>query len=279
MRRLNLFTPPKFILQAHLRMTLLQRFIVIGGLVTLILAVIIASILSHYLINEEINDAAYSASELVSQVLIHDLQARDFGKPTKRNIVAWEGRVGKVVGINGVIRVKVWNNQNIVIYSDAADIIGQHFISDALQKALAGNLIVEVEEANSAENVHEKGLGRLLEIYVPVVLQNTNQVIGVYEVYKSFQPIQDKLRRIQLLVWLSSFLIFGLLFASLFSVFRGAARQERMAYQDYLTGLANRHLLNNHAKHILNYADNHSSAVALLYLDLTRFKIIRLVLK
>lgn len=47
---------------------------------------------------------------------------------------------------------------------------------------------------------------------------------------------------------------------------------ERMAYQDLLTGLANRHQLRDQAARTLARADRRSGRVALLYLNLIRFK-------
>lgn len=51
-----------------------------------------------------------------------------------------------------------------------------------------------------------------------------------------------------------------------------AAELERMAYQDPLTGLANRRALQQEAGRILAFADRHGVQAGLVYIDLTRFK-------
>lgn len=53
---------------------------------------------------------------------------------------------------------------------------------------------------------------------------------------------------------------------------RLAAALERMAYDDPLTGLANRRALEQEAARILAFAARHGSRAALVYVDLTRFK-------
>ena len=66
------------------------------------------------------------------------------------------------------MRVKVWDADNRILYSDAAALIGQRFDLDTeARRALEqGNSVAGVSELDDPENTLEADFGTLLEVYL-----------------------------------------------------------------------------------------------------------------
>src|SRR5437867_12125949 len=73
------------------------------------------------------------------------------------------------LGGAGLARVKVWNLEGMVIYSDQRDLVGKRFpISDWLRGAFDGHTMPDISPLNKEENAEERGYGELLEVYTPL---------------------------------------------------------------------------------------------------------------
>ena len=126
------------------------------------------------------------------------------------------------------LRVKLWNPQGEIVYSD-------------LREALTGIATVEISDLTDEENAFDRGLGdRLIEFYVPVA-GPTGDVVGVFEIYQDFGPLAAQLTAIRLAVWfavgvgLFVLLVFLLL---LFSATARAMEREHRAAIDRAEDLA-----------------------------------------
>lgn len=83
-----------------------------------------------------------------------------------------------------IAKIKIWNPQLQIIYSDDEELVGKMFAgNEALRRALVGETIVEIEE----EETEEGGVGgrgeRFLEIYVPINYPGQTEASGVIEAY------------------------------------------------------------------------------------------------
>lgn len=256
------------------QLTLLQRFTIVGVVVTLVLVILFGEILSNRMIEDALDESAREASVVVTTLVTAQVTARDFDDPSPATAASWEQRVGRVVGKFNVVRVKVWRPDGTIVYSDERGLIGRTFpLAGALQDALRGQLAREVTTLGKQENAAERPYGKLLEVYLPIIPPGSAKPVGAYEVYQSFAPLQARITNIRRTVWGGSFAVFSLLFVSLYALVRAASRQlHHMAYHDPLTGLANRRLLRERAEQALTLARRHGRIVGLLYLDLARFK-------
>src|SRR5437763_253315 len=78
-------------------------------------------------------------------------------------------------------------------YWPSADraLVGRTFpIDEQLELALRGSVRSEVSDLSEAENVNDRGHGRLLEVYVPLRTRHDKIPVGVFETYLSYSPIQ-----------------------------------------------------------------------------------------
>jgi signal transduction histidine kinase len=93
---------------------------------------------------------------------------------------------GKVVA-----RLKIWNRQNVVVYSDNRALVGKAFPPDeSLEKALAGHTASEISNANAPENRADTLTGKFLSVYVPIVFAADPQTpAGAFELYLPWAPV------------------------------------------------------------------------------------------
>ena len=94
-----------------------------------------------------------------------------------------------------VVRVKLWTLDGRIVYSDARPLIGRHFALDPGQRRAVqtGAVAADLSHAGEPENVYERGLGKLLEVYLRVRTPDGHPLL--YEEYFRFGAIADNSRR------------------------------------------------------------------------------------
>ncbi len=180
-------------------------------------------------------------------------------------------------------RIKIWNSRGRIVYSDDHALIGRNpGASDDLRDALAGDPhpAEVVTPSRHDETASEVGLGRLVEVYVPLRFVSSGPPAGVFEIYLSYRPIAAEIgsddRMIALLVFLGLALLWAILFRIVASASRRLHRQaqenDRLARYDQLTGLPNRTLFHERVAQALGHGAPVGRAVAVLLLDIDAFK-------
>lgn len=130
------------------------------------------------------------------------------------------------LGGSGLVRVKIWNKDGMVVYSDQKDLVGQIFpISPELQASLDGETTAEITDLSKAENVDERGYGQLLEVYTPLYLSGGANVVGAYEGYYDLQDLSERINFTNQYLWLSIGTGFLFLYVSLFTLVRNASQR------------------------------------------------------
>jgi two-component system, NarL family, sensor kinase len=94
-----------------------------------------------------------------------------------------------------VVRVKLWTLRGRIAYSDAAQLIGRRFALDPpqLDAVASGRVAADISDASEPENVFERGLGKLLEVYLPVRTPDGHRLL--YEEYMPYASIAESSRR------------------------------------------------------------------------------------
>lgn len=101
------------------------------------------------------------------------------------------------------VRVKLWDADGRIVYSDISALVGRRFgLGPAAQAALDGQPSFEVTDLSEPENVFERDFGELLEFYLPA-RGSDGQVHAVFEVYQSAQAFGATMSDIRRTVWLS----------------------------------------------------------------------------
>lgn len=132
--------------------------------------------------------ASYLSTRVAPLVRSGDFTTTD--EPRRR--AAFAGFVSSIQSPD-IVRIKVWDNQYTVIWSDLAETIGQRFPDNKeVTEALGGEAQVELVSADKAEHVTERQFDYLAEIYVPI-RDTQGAIVGIFEVYKPASAIQQKL--------------------------------------------------------------------------------------
>ena len=102
-----------------------------------------------------------------------------------------------------MVSFKVWDREGRIIYSTIPALIGQTFPDDLDQApAWQGEVVAEISDLQTPENVEERRLyERLLQIYSPVRLSGTDQVIAVAEFYQKVDKLETKIAAAQRWSW------------------------------------------------------------------------------
>ena len=101
-----------------------------------------------------------------------------------------------------IVRVKVWDREHEILWSDQTSLIGQRFPgNDELQRALAGAVEVEIKRLGKSEQRYERPkFGTLAEVYVPIFAAD-GRVLGVVEVEKTPDRLLNTIRWSRMIIW------------------------------------------------------------------------------
>jgi diguanylate cyclase (GGDEF)-like protein len=251
------------------------------------LGFVLARVLQTQIVQRSLADAGESA-QLVARLgiqprltpgeLYHGLSAR--------GIRVLDEQLHARSVTSDLARIKIWNNGGRIVYSDDHALIGRSpGESSDLKDALEGepDPAEVVTPSLHTETASEVGLGRLVEVYVPLRFSRTGPPAGVFEIYLSYKPIAAAIagdeRTIALLVFLGLALLWAILYRIVATASKRLRRQahenDRLARYDPLTELPNRTLFRERVAQALAARTGGTTLagrVAVLLLDLDAFK-------
>jgi len=125
----------------------------------------------------------------------------------------------------GVLRVKIWNLEGTVVYSDEPALIGLTFpVEGKLAGALGGESAAGVSGLEVEDNAYESDFGQLLEVYTPIWHGDLPAVVGVLEVYEDYGMVADRVERSQQALLIATVAGLGAIYLALYLVHRHGAR-------------------------------------------------------
>jgi diguanylate cyclase (GGDEF)-like protein len=248
------------------------------------LGVVLARVLQTQIVTRTLADEAQSAQLLARLAVQPRLSPSDLRDGLSgRGVRMLDEQLRARSVTRDLARIKIWSSQGRIIYSDDHALIGRSpGESDDLRDALAGrpHPAVAVTPSLYSETASEVGLGRLVEIYVPLRFVSSGPPAGAFEIYLSYRPVAGAIandeRMIAVLVFLGLALLWAVLFPIVASASRRLRRQalenDRLARYDRLTGLPNRTLFRERVAQELRHERPAGVAVSVLLLDLDGFK-------
>ena len=174
--------------------------------------------------------------------------------------------------LRGTVRnAKLFDAGGRLVYSRSGEEAAEH--SDDALRAVAGETVAKFEEGSREGE-------RLYEVYVPLRFVGSGSPSGAFELYLPYEPIakqiSDDTRALYPVLIgglaLLYFLLVPIVARASRALRRLAAESRHQALHDELTGLANRRKLMGELEDALGRARRADSRVALLCLDLDRFK-------
>jgi diguanylate cyclase (GGDEF)-like protein len=279
--------------------SLLARFGVVSLLLTIAVGTVLASVLSTSIedrARQQAEDAALMAVRLGLQPqLTRDDLAAGFDAD---RLAAVEqavdeaaeqfGAVGSQLAAFDPIELKVFNADRAIVYhSENPELVGETSGSGELGAALDGYVVSGFAHSADDSAGSEDGDHQLLEVYVPLQYDGAGRPDGVIELYLPYAPVAAAVREdvrtltISLAIGLAVF--YAVVFRLIASASKRLRRQTRalqasaerdrhQATHDALTELPNRELLRDRLEQALAGAARSSGEVALILIDLDRFK-------
>jgi signal transduction histidine kinase len=216
------------------------------GLLALLPVVALGAVLAHVLnadVQQRYVDTARSSATLITQVGVQPLlnAAQVAAGLSPADIAQTDDRLQGAAVSQEVRRLKVWNRDGMIVYSDNHALIGKTFrIDEDLGKALAGQSSASITDGHDEENSGDDLAGPLIQVYVPLVFKGTSSPSGAFELYLPYAPVQAAIDREsnQLYIFLAAGLT--LFYVSMFPVVLLADRsRRRLLHEAQATALAN----------------------------------------
>jgi len=190
----------------------------------LIMGSVLSSLFTRAVTEWEWQNTAALTRRQVELVRLDELfSAPPDARPPER----WAAEIALLFGgLPEIVRVKVWDRQATVLWSNEPRLIGQRFPNNVpLKSALAGTVAVEVKELRGAEHRYEAGR-TLAEVYVPILSRQGGELVGVLEVYKTPKQLHATIVQGRTTIWAISLAGGLILCLTLLPLFRQISRQE-----------------------------------------------------
>jgi len=268
----------------RLRPSLTRQVALLSLIPMVALGFILARVLATQIVTRTLADED-EAAQLIAHLAIQPrLSPQDLKSGlSAQGVKALDQQLSGRSVTQDLARIKIWNAGHRVIYSDDHALIGHTFTpSDDLEAALAGqpeDATVVTPTAHS-ETASEVGLGRLVEVYVPLRFAPSGPPEGAFEIYLSYQPVAAAISRDKTTIALLLSIGLALLWAVLYRIVARASRRLRrqseenytLARHDQLTDLPNRTLFIERLSEALREEHPPPQAVSVLLIDLDGFK-------
>ncbi|MFY0692739.1 MAG: sensor histidine kinase [Paracoccaceae bacterium] len=210
------------------RRPLTSRFMLVGGFVMAVAALILGSWVAFRIEHGVVANSATSAAlymESFISPISHELtdgeQLSDPSRAALRKIFL-ESALGE-----RVVSYKIWGTAGEIIEASNQELIGQVFeLSNDQQAAWAGEIAASFEDLNDVEDEGEAALGiPLLEVYSPVFDPWSGEVIAVAEFYEVATDLAIDIRNARRNTWLIVAAVFAGSSLLLLGVVEAGSRQ------------------------------------------------------
>jgi len=224
--------------------SLLARFTLVSFLVTALIATVLTWRLESSLEQDALSAVAENTAEQAKNILNVNLTSSDLKASLQgERYDEIDDLIHETLLSTNIVRIKIWNRNGLLIYSDDSSIMGKTFpITQEMLEAFSGEMATEISSLEAAENIDVRGVyNQLFEIYVPLQLANSSEVQGVYEVYYDLSKLQPRLLRIRYTVATAVSAAFLLLYGTLFLLIRNASRELIQRNKEYQALLITEH--------------------------------------
>jgi signal transduction histidine kinase len=208
-----------------LDLSLLQKFSILSFIILLILGGVLGVVISKNIESYMEDRAKVSTAYLAELQAARHMSPETFMDPDYAKNRAVFETYFEEIRTPEIVRIKIYNRDGRIIYSNVEELIGQRFQHNPqLAQALQGTVVAEISRnlKGKEEHLYELGFRGLMEIYVPIYF-NKGEVFGVVEVYQILDVLDKDIAQAQRTMW--SFILGGFVFLylSLFGIVKQAS--------------------------------------------------------
>ncbi len=167
----------------------------------LALGVILTSSIEKSAVDRAKNETAKFVAAEVDKVF----PGMDFSLPmTGPRYEDFQKGVSPLLFNPSIKRIKVWNLDRVIVWSDERQLVGEQFPNDKeLLKALNGTVSSEIISTDKPETRTERQYQRLLELYIPIRSGHEGKVRAVFEIYQDLEDLDADTSRQKRILWIS----------------------------------------------------------------------------
>ena len=186
------------------RWSLVQRFRLASLFIMILGTVVIGAWVGEQIKINVINESATTTALYMDSFITPNLQGLATSNSlTPENFSNLSNVLSKTDLGRQIVTIKVWGKDNRVLYSNSSSLVGRTFPSaEDLDKARKGEIVAAISTLQEDENIEERRLYKsLLEIYIPIRLNGTDQIIAVAEFYKKVDSLESDIAAAQRKSW------------------------------------------------------------------------------
>ncbi|TAN44265.1 MAG: hypothetical protein EPN22_07200 [Nitrospirae bacterium] len=204
-------------------MTLLQRFSILSLLSLAVVSVALGWIITYNLEQDLLLRAKLLMADVVAEEVGKEFDLNELLSPKTDDYEAFAKKLRHLTFGPDIIRIKIWNKDRVVVWSDDRRLVGQRFPdNDELIEAFEGKIASELSSLGKSEQKFERPYKKLLELYVPIKFPD-GKILAVFELYQNLDPLYIDIDSQKRVIWLSTTLSFSFLFLVLFGIVRKAS--------------------------------------------------------
>jgi signal transduction histidine kinase len=163
-----------------------------AGLVALLLLLAVSGWLSQRAATDEAITDARATTQLLGRSAVEPTLTRGVVDQNAAALDKFDRQMRKRVMGGDILRIKIWDRDGTILYSDDPRLIGDTFELEPAEVAIIddGGTAAEVSDLNKAENKFERGNGRLLEVYSQIWAPGGKPLL--FEAYFSYDDVSDR---------------------------------------------------------------------------------------
>ena len=213
-------------LPARLRPGLRAGVLLMCSLLCVGAAVAVSANVSDHLATAAIEETVGSTEAVVRGFVDPMIGSGGLANLTSGEAIAIDDELEQLVASGKILRIKVWAPDGTIVASDLAALRARTFpVDEDLAEALDGEIETGFTDGVGEENAFEHGLAdRFLEMYLPIRLPGSDEVVGVYEIYQDAAGIEGQIDETRRDVLVIVGAMAAALLAILFGAFSGASR-------------------------------------------------------
>ncbi len=209
------------------KLSIFSRFVLTGVFVFIVVGLILTSLVKPALLRLTFEQRESDITVFANRLAIDFLLPEDFRSPVSLESRERFERFTRNLPVPGIFRVKIWNTDGNVIYSDRGELIGNKDVLETpFRRALNFESTVQLEKYNKQNPRYgnELPFEESVLTHAPITFGSSPEVMGVLETLSRVEFLENQVNEIRILFTIRIVASLILIFAVLSFIVWGASR-------------------------------------------------------